>query len=303
MKYAPAISLGLSVILAVVAFLVWRIGEGGSSAQASELARSSAPAIVDTSPVVVSRAEIEPGTPIETGMVDLRDWPSELVPDDALGSTDEMFTASGEPKLTQTFIFPGEPILAAKLDESPPRRKLSQNIDEGLRAVSIAVTNETGVSGFVLPGDWVDVLAYEQVPGARDYKAYRATPLVRRIEVLAADHVFGDDVEGALPSSLVTLAVTFDQARQITAAARQSRLGLALIGMDEIEAMARDERIQPAATPSPAPTVKRQTVSQPRVRPPARPKSTTVKVVLGTSVSSVTAPTSPAQSEPLEVRP
>lgn len=294
MKYAPAISLALSVVLAIVGFLVWRGGERDPQAASAQPAAAAAAPAIATRSVLVARAEVETGERLEPGMVELREWPAQLVPDGALDTEDGIYSPNGERLLAQGHIFPGEPILSAKLAVTPPRRKLSQEIENGLRAVSIAVTSETGVSGFVLPGDWVDILAYERVPGGRDHKAYKATPLVRRVEVLAADHVFGNEAEGALPSSFVTLALSFEQARKVTAAARETRLGLALIGLEEIlNEAGRD--VAETDTPAQPAKSRARRVTMRASRPTPRPKAVDVKVVHGTSVDTVTTPVSPSE--------
>ena len=52
----------------------------------------------------------------------------------------------------------GEPIIAEKFFKSDAPGFLAGILDKGMRAVSVPVTNNTGVSGFILPGDHVDIL-------------------------------------------------------------------------------------------------------------------------------------------------
>ena len=55
----------------------------------------------------------------------------------------------------------GEPIIEQKLGlkGSPPG--LVSNIPKGMRAYAIEVNEQSGVSGFILPGHHVDVVRYE----------------------------------------------------------------------------------------------------------------------------------------------
>jgi pilus assembly protein CpaB len=55
-------------------------------------------------------------------------------------------------------IGPNEPILAWKISGPGGRASLSALVKEGMRAVTIRVNDTSGVAGFVLPGDRVDVL-------------------------------------------------------------------------------------------------------------------------------------------------
>ena len=109
--------------------------------------------------------------------------------------------------------------------------------------------------------------------------------------MLAIDQVFNDTVEGARPSNTVTLALTQEQARLVSAAARESRLGLALIGEDEAEKLEDD-------APKPVPTLAELTKPEPaavkprpprleRPKPPAIPKTVNVEVIHGTEAEQV----------------
>lgn len=306
MKYAPAISLGLSLLLGLLAFLFWRgdLGQSSRSAMNDEAAANMAmPAVPATVTVLIARGEIEAGTPVEPGLVRAVDWPADLVPDGALASPAALSGLDGQPLMAQADFFPGEPVLAAKLAETPPRRMLSADIPPGMRAVSIGVTLETGVAGFVLPGDRVDLIAYEPNPGGTGPDAFRARPLLPNVRVLAVDQVFGNEGEGALPSSVVTLALTSQQAETVTAAARDSRLGLALIGQEEVEGLA--SRIVTASAPPPAtPRMVRTSNASARAtrtaRPaprPSRPGEVEIKVVHGLSVATVEAPVDAGEDE------
>jgi pilus assembly protein CpaB len=57
---------------------------------------------------------------------------------------------------TKVFLGQGEPILASKL--SSIGGGLSVRIPESMRASSVNVNEVSGVSGFILPGDRVDVI-------------------------------------------------------------------------------------------------------------------------------------------------
>ncbi|MBT4700901.1 MAG: Flp pilus assembly protein CpaB, partial [Rhodospirillaceae bacterium] len=55
-------------------------------------------------------------------------------------------------------IMVGEPILAEKLFKRQGAGFMAGAIQEGMRAVSIKVTAATATSGFVFPGDSVDII-------------------------------------------------------------------------------------------------------------------------------------------------
>ncbi|MEM6947346.1 MAG: Flp pilus assembly protein CpaB [Pseudomonadota bacterium] len=297
MKYLPALSLGLSVILGIAAFFILR-ADPGNQAAASEPIPSEVAAIPQTQTVevLVAAQPIESGAPVLRELVDTVDWPKDLVPNGALADPRQLIGPSGDVLFAQSAFVVGEPLTGEKLALSPPRRMLSRDIPEGFRAVSIGVTNVTNVSGFVLPGDRVDLIAYEQVPGRTGPDAFQPRPLIDHVLVLGVDQFMGKQVQGALPASMVTFALKPEDARQVTAAARDSRIGLALIGQAETEA--REAESKPEAD-APARPAQRPAPSQTSRRAPPAPETTRVRVVHGSSSQIVTAPVE--QAAPLEL--
>lgn len=302
MKLAPALSLGLAIILGAAALLIGRgyLG-GGSEAEASSTVAETVPAEAQMTEILVAAVDIEMSAPLTPDMVVAKPWPNAAMPLDALRDPSELMLPGDQPMFANGFIAAGEPILGRKLVIEAPRYNLASIIPEGFRAISIGVTMETGVAGFVLPGDRVDITAFVQVPGKTGPDAFSAKPLLSGVLVLAIDQIFNDTVEGAKPSNTVTLALTPDQARMLAAAARDSRLGLALIGEDEAEKLETDD---PAAVPTladltrpkPRPVKPRPPRLEVR-RPSGPPKQVSVEVIHGTTAESVVTPNTEAEAE------
>ena len=292
MKLAPIISLGLSVILGAAALFIWR-GDifGSREAEATSVPPPRVVAEPEMVEILVALEDMDMAAPVLPELVVAKKWPADAVPVDALRSATELTLPGGQPLFTNGFIVAGEPILGRKLVIEPPRYNLAAMIPEGFRAISIAVTLETGVAGVVLPGDRVDITAFVPNPGSTGPDAFRAEPLLSGVRVLAIDQVFNDTVEGAKPSNTVTIEVTPEQARLVSAAARESRLGLALIGEDEAEKL-KDDAPKPVPTlaeltkPKPA-AVKSRPPKLERPSPPAIPKTVNVEVIHGTMTEKV----------------
>ena len=282
MKYIPAISLGLSLVLGIAAFLLLRAGPAESSPAGVASVQVAEVQEPETVTVLILRDVIEAGMPVTPDLVRSRDWPAEHLPAGALTHTTDLYGPTGTPLFAQMNMIGGEVLVAEKLAEVPPRRMLSKEIADGFRAVSIAVTTETGVAGFVLPGDRVDITAFVPQPGRTGPDAYRSRPLLEGALVLGIDQIMGNDVEGAMPSSLVTLALKPEDAQKVTAASRESRLGLALIGQEELDN--EEEETPEPVRPAPRPVVYRPAPQ------PARPDTARVTVVHGTRAQTVTTP-------------
>lgn len=282
MKALPLISLGLSLALGAGAIFFGREFMSDRAPQAS--AAQPAPAI-QMSRVMVAAARIEPGGEIQPGMVKAVDWPANALPAGAMRD----MSALGERAYARGLIVPGEPLMAEKISLDGPVLTLASNITPGMRAVSIVVRNDTGVAGFVLPGDRVDVNEFVplKIEGstpddARISANVIAKPVLRYVTVLAVDQTFAHHLEGARPSNTVTLEVTPEDALLLGAASQRAALGLALIGRKE-------ERAEIAQAPAPQRAPRAQT------RAPARPArtTTTVRVINGSNDASVTTPIAP----------
>lgn len=286
MKAAPLISLGVSVALGAGAIF---FGRAFMSGEVPDAQANAAPAVAMTK-VLVMTSTVEAGALIDPKFVKSVDWPERNVPEGALKNVSEL----GPKAYSRGLMVPGEPLLMPKIDTTGSVLTLAAGITPGMRAVSIVVRNDTGVSGFVLPGDRVDVNEFMELEdaggrpeGARISANILARPVLRHVKVLAVDQSFESNLEGAKPSQTVTLEVTPEDALVIGAASQRAALGLALISRDE-------EAMVAAITPEKPVEVKR--VVQPAsVR--RAPVNTTVRVINGGSDVEVSAPIARAPAE------
>jgi pilus assembly protein CpaB len=99
-------------------------------------------------------------------------------------------------------------------------------IPDGMRAVSVKVDEVIGVAGFVLPGTRVDVLA---TFGDRDEAVTRV--ILQNVEALAAGQTTQPDAQGKPQTvPVITLLVSPEEAEDLTLAATQGQIQLALRG-------------------------------------------------------------------------
>lgn len=257
----------------------------GNEAAATTLA---APAQRKVDVLVVAKP-IATGDKIEPDMLKVSQWPESAAPDGALKSLNEI----GETVYALGVMVPGEAVLAAKLDMTGASLSLAAQVTPGLRAVAVTVEDDTGVAGWVLPGDRVDV--HEFVPkdlnegqrldpdAARQSADLIARPVVRNVRVLAVDQTFDPNLSGAVPSNTVTLEVSPDDALAVSVASQRNALGLTLIGEDE-----------GTETPLAEPPVKKTArTSRPAARSgaPARaPAAAQLRVINGDKTEDIVAP-------------
>lgn len=111
---------------------------------------------------------------------------------------------------------------------------LAAVLPKGKRAVSIQISDVSGLSGLVLPGDHVDlILTYSVTAEMTDAKRdiHASETVVRNLRVLALDQRLGKPAAGddALPiAQTATLEVTPDEAETITLATTLGQLSLVL---------------------------------------------------------------------------
>lgn len=148
-----------------------------------------------------------------------------------------------EERWVKTAMLEGDVVIEKKLGPKGTPPGLVANIPKGMRAFAIDVTEQTGVSGFILPGHHVDVVRYEQ-----DQKSQQAESILQNILVLASGQVFTRADERAVTTRTVTLALSPDQVAIIVAARAKGSLSLALRGVNDHDIIAR-----PAPPPAPAP--------------------------------------------------
>jgi pilus assembly protein CpaB len=119
-----------------------------------------------------------------------------------------------------------EPLLEGKLAARGAGGGLPVIIDEGMRALSVAVDQVVGVAGFVLPANRVDVLL--TIP-EHTSKEQATRVIMQNVRTLASGQSIQQDKEGKPQTvSVVTLLVTPEQAETLTLASTQGRIQLAL---------------------------------------------------------------------------
>ncbi|MES2699162.1 MAG: Flp pilus assembly protein CpaB [Pseudomonadota bacterium] len=181
--------------------------------------------------IVVATQPLEFGTPLTAENLRLQGYPPAAVPDGAFTSL-EMALSGGRVALRP--IVPNEPVLASKVSGSGGRAVLSANLAEGMRAVAIGVDAVQGVSGFVRPGDVVDIFLTRQMRGEGSGPQDLITEVVlENIKVLAIDQIASE--AATEPSVARTAVVELNQrdAQKIVLAGRLGTLSLALRNVQE----------------------------------------------------------------------
>lgn len=218
--------LGALVVAIGSAFLARSLFAGDAAPAAEAAAPES-----QGPKVLVANRVLPAGTIITADSMGYQEWPEELVQD--------AYFIEGESDMTQLLgtvvrfpVTAGEPVTQGSLVAPGDRGFLAAALGPGMRAVTVPVSAQTGVAGFVFPGDRVDVVLTQTVTGeGRPLQA--AETVLRNLRVLATDQttVQENDDEGntiVRAFRTVTLEVTPQIAEKVAVAQTIGQLTLVL---------------------------------------------------------------------------
>jgi len=180
--------------------------------------------------VLVAQRTLPVGTIITADALNFQLWPADMVQDAYFldGETDVS-------KLIGTVVrFPvtaGQPVTQGALVSPGDRGFLAAALGPGMRAVTVQVNDQTGVSGFVFPGDRIDLVLTQEVSG--DGQALKASEtILRNLRVLATDKMRDAQTEEGQTVvtgfTYVTLEVTPKIAEKIAVAKEIGTLSISL---------------------------------------------------------------------------
>jgi pilus assembly protein CpaB len=122
----------------------------------------------------------------------------------------------------------GEPISDAKIVSPGSRGFLAAVLHPGMRAISVPVTATSGISGFIFPGDEVDILITHQLTGHDEAQHRAAETVLQDVRVIGIDQKLDSKSGEPLVAHTATLEVTPKQSEMIAVAAEIGKLSLSL---------------------------------------------------------------------------
>src|SRR5690606_25447116 len=140
--------------------------------------RASAAEIVPTTSVIAVKRVIGYGERIRPEDVEFIHYVEAQLPDGVFLTQEELFPQGPEQlRMALRQMEPREPILAVKVTGPGEDAGITTRLAPGVRAFAIAVDASSGVSGFLRPGDRVDVYWTGRV-GAGDDSGQEVTKLI-----------------------------------------------------------------------------------------------------------------------------
>jgi pilus assembly protein CpaB len=184
---------------------------------------------MEAAPIVVSAGNLPWGTKLKPEMIKTAPYLKESLPVGYFSSTADL--------KNRVLIAPlklNEPITEAKLAPTSVKTGgVSAVLKPGMRAIAVKGDKVIGISGFINPGNRVDVIVTVEEPKTKKIKS---KIFLENIAVLATGTQIEKNEKGEpMPVDVYTLEVSPKQSEKVALAASEGRLQFALRGVTDTE--------------------------------------------------------------------
>ncbi|MEP0259745.1 Flp pilus assembly protein CpaB [Sulfitobacter sp.] len=215
---------------------------------ANAQAQAALAQVVPTKTVWVADKPLKYGQPLTREDVRAVKWPENAIPEGTFFEETVLFPENTkEQRIVLRNIEKDEAIMAVKVTEPGEDSGLTSRLARGMRAFALKVDVSSGVSGFLRPGDRVDVYWTGRVNVDNQSSNGDVTKLIESaVQLIAIDQSADALVMGeASIAKTVTVAVNPQQVAALAQAQSTGRLSLALVGTNDdtvAEAIEVDQR-------------------------------------------------------------
>ncbi|MBY0422475.1 MAG: Flp pilus assembly protein CpaB, partial [Parvularculaceae bacterium] len=227
--------LGVALVAGGGAFLLMMT----NSPKPQQAVQVVAPAAEKTARVLVAARDFQRGERFTAEDTKYVDWPERALSPAFLtqagGATQESVVGA----VARTALVSGEPLTETKIVRAGSAGLMAAVLTPGMRAVSMRIAPETGVAGFILPGDKVDV--YYSEPDAGGFT--QTTVLLEDVRVLAINTVYAEASETPTIEGVnATVELSPDDAQRfVNARASKGQLSFALRSIFKADGDAKPE--------------------------------------------------------------
>ena len=250
-----------------------------AQSQALQQVSAAAAAMTPTVEVWAVKRQMEYGEPLTVEDVQPIQYAEPFLPEGAFLTQEELFPKGPDVvRVVLRQMEVNEPVLAVKVTGPGEDAGLTSRLAEGMRAFTISVDVASGVSGFLRPGDKVDVYW----TGRLDVGPASGSQVTRLIEsglsLIAIDQTADEGITEASIARTVTVQVTPQQVANLAQAQASGSLSLSLVGQGDVtvaSVIEVDQKSLLGIEDAPAPVVEAA---------PAAPQVCTVRTRRGAEV-------------------
>lgn len=239
---------GLVLILGVglAGFAVFMVKGYMSQTQTALLAEQERAAqAVETVEVYAVNRAVAYGEQLTMADVTLIRYAKPYLPEGVFEAEEALFP-DGDEEL-RTVVRPmeiNEPVLAVKVSEPGQVVSITSLLDPGMRAFTIKVDASTGVSGFLRPGDFVDVYWSGMINRGTGNASRGVTQLIKsNVELIAVDQTADGNRNGAEIARTVTVQVSPQDVAAFAQAQSTGSLSLSLVGKGDVTTAAANIQV------------------------------------------------------------
>ena len=211
-------------------------------------AQSAQSQIIPTVEVFVTNKTLNYGDVLTAEDLRAVKWPSNAIPEGSFASMSDIFPDNNKaPRYVLRIIEKDEALMASKISQPGEDAGINSRIERGMRAFAIKVDVASGVSGFLRPGDRVDVYWTGSINQdiAGEARGEITKLIEANVRLIAVDQSADGGMSEALIARTVTVAARPDQVAALAQAQSTGRLSLSLVGANDdtiAEAIEVDQR-------------------------------------------------------------
>jgi pilus assembly protein CpaB len=207
MKRARLIGMAVAAVAAVAAMLLMYTVMSRPQVKTKTVK-------IDTTEILVAKQEIKVGDVVKSADLVWKVWPADA-------ATAGYITKSADPNaatkfdgsLARSAFLANEPVKAGKLIKANEGGVMAAILPAGKRAISTKIEEFTGVAGFIMPNDRVDVIKTGKDSGNGRKQSYVVETILRNVRVLAIGQTIEggeakDGKKGAIAARTATLELT-----------------------------------------------------------------------------------------------
>ena len=192
--------------------------------------------IVPTVEVFVVNEQLRYGQQITEENIHIVKWPENAIPEGAFMALADLFP-EGERRFRTVLrtMEKDEAILAVKVTNPGADAGVASRLAKGMRAFAIRVDVASGVSGFLRPGDTVDIYWTGRAAiNGDDGRGQDFTALIQAgIQIIAIDQTADSDRVSPTIARTVTVEASPQQVAALAQAQSTGKLSLSLVGAED----------------------------------------------------------------------
>ena len=234
MVFGLVLLAGIALAGGAVYLAKGRIGQYQAAHQQAQEALAQ---IVPTVGVYVANGPLKYGQRLTREDVRQVNWPENAIPEGTFIEEAALFPENSDDlRVVLRAMEKDEAIMAVKVTEPGADTGLTSQLERGSRAFAIRVDVSSGVSGFLRPGDRVDVYWTGRINRSGNDRADTGdvTKLIEAgVKIIAIDQSAGGERSEAAIANTVTVAVQPYQVAALAQAQSTGDLSLSLVGAED----------------------------------------------------------------------